>query len=221
MKNFNKIIKLLDHTFILTKPPYNILDLGTNQGNFYKSCVENLGKVNIQKYVGVEASKELYDTYLSKLISHDVIMVNAAIHNISSKEIDLYSFNNNECNNIIGEGGFIWDNSTKITKIKTITLHDIIYSNFKSIDTYIDYLKIDIEGSEYNILNDIILHLPIIKQISIEFHDFVDESYRDKTLEFIRELESNGMKLIFNNKLDYLHNTNYGDCLFINENLEL
>jgi acetyltransferase-like isoleucine patch superfamily enzyme len=75
----NKIIKLLDHTFLLSKPPYTIVDLGCNKGNFYNACVKTLGEANIEKYIGVEPNEYLYKEHLSKLVSHNVIMLNAAV----------------------------------------------------------------------------------------------------------------------------------------------
>ena len=59
----------------------------------------------------------------------------------------------------------------------------------------IDILKMDIEGSEFNVLESIFLSNIEIDQILIEFHDrlFVDGEKRRKNAENI--LRSNGFKI--------------------------
>jgi len=207
----NKIIKLLDHTFLLSKPPYTIVDLGCNKGNFYNACVKTLGEANIEKYIGVEPNEYLYKEHLSKLVSHNVIMLNAAVTGKTLEFVKLYIIDNDECSNIIGEGSFDWGQSPKETMVKNVTLPNLLCNI-----SVVDYLKIDIEGSEYDLVHQLSEVAHKIKQLSIEFHDFVDVSLRNKTYETIREIEDLGFKMICNNRLDYLHGTNYADCLFVN-----
>lgn len=73
-------------------------------------------------------------------------------------------------------GTFVSDTpkSNKIEEITTITLNDI----YNEIGTNIDCLKIDIEGSEYDIFLDE-KFIPIPKQLSIEFHEHNFKSKHD------------------------------------------
>lgn len=59
----------------------------------------------------------------------------------------------------------------------------------------IDVLKMDIEGSEYAVLNDILTSSVIIKQICIEFHHRMFKNGASKTRESIRLLKENGFEL--------------------------
>jgi len=73
-------------------------------------------------------------------------------------------------------GTFISDTpqSKRTEQITTITLNNI----YNEIGTNIDCLKIDIEGSEYDILMDDNFK-PIPKQLSIEFHEHNFKSKHD------------------------------------------
>lgn len=207
---------MLDHTFLLSKPPYTIVDLGCNKGMFYDACVKTLGAANIERYIGVEPNEHLYKEHLSKLVSHNVMMLNAAVTGKPLDFIKLYIIDNDECSNVIGGGSFDWGQSPKETMVKNITLPSLLYDL-----SLVDYLKIDIEGAEYDLIHELSDVAYKIKQLSIEFHDFVDVSLRDKTHETIRKIEDLGFKMIYNNKLDYLHGTNYADCLFVNVKKEI
>jgi hypothetical protein len=68
------------------------------------------------------------------------------------------------------------------------------------------FLKIDIEGSEYDILNDIILYSKYFSGLVIEFHSI--HLHLDKILNFINKID---LTLI------HLHGNNYAD-LDINDN---
>ena len=69
--------------------------------------------------------------------------------------------------------------------------------------TSIDLLKIDIEGFEYEVLeNCLSAHIPI-KQICVEFHDFYPEIPKKKTSAMIETLRSNGFELIHRHRNDH------------------
>lgn len=65
------------------------------------------------------------------------------------------------------------DRPCETKKVKAITLQDI----YNEIGTDIDLLKLDIEGSEYEILASID---PIPKQITVEFHQHCHPYLHDK-----------------------------------------
>ena len=73
-----------------------------------------------------------------------------------------------------------------------ISLNDILKNMEKNI-----FLKIDIEGSEYRILDEIIKNHYKINGLVIEFHDF--DLHYDKVKKFISELNFNLVHLHVNN----------------------
>lgn len=67
------------------------------------------------------------------------------------------------------------------------------------INTYPIFLKIDIEGSEYQILDELVLHANIISGLVIEFHDI--NIFFDKIYKFVQD---------FDLKLVHIHGNNFG-----------
>jgi FkbM family methyltransferase len=93
--------------------------------------------------------------------------------------------------------------------VKCITLDDI----YAEIGTSIDVLKLDIEGAEYTVLENI---EPIPKQITVEFHQHCHHKLHDKYID----------KVINHLCKDYALNLyitdpryKYNDCLFIRKDL--
>jgi len=62
--------------------------------------------------------------------------------------------------------------------------------------TKIDILKMDIEGAEYAVLEDILNSGIQIKQLLIEFHDRFVSKGRSKTINAIKQLRSNGFEIV-------------------------
>lgn len=63
----------------------------------------------------------------------------------------------------------------------------------------IDILKIDIEGSEYNVIDDIYNSRPVIKVICVEFDEVfnaIDKNYINRIKDSINKLNSIGYKII-------------------------
>ena len=71
------------------------------------------------------------------------------------------------------------------------------------VHTKIDLLKMDIEGFEYEVIDDILQKSLDIKQICIEFHHFMPHIKREKTLKAIANLKAAGFELIYKTKFDY------------------
>lgn len=67
----------------------------------------------------------------------------------------------------------------------------------------IDILKIDIEGFEYAVLDDILKNSLRIKQICVEFHEFGNRKYKKLKKHFVKKLKNEGYKLIFKDMNDY------------------
>ena len=61
--------------------------------------------------------------------------------------------------------------------------------------TNIDFLKMDIEGSEYGVLESIIDTNICINQILIEFHDRFFKNGKDKSINAVKRLKANGYEI--------------------------
>jgi FkbM family methyltransferase len=68
---------------------------------------------------------------------------------------------------------------------------------------FIDLLKIDIEGFEYEVLESCLAERIPIKQICVEFHDFFPEIPKARTKGMIRALKSRGFDLIHRHRHDH------------------
>ena len=82
-------------------------------------------------------------------------------------------------------------------KSGSISLIDVLNTTNQKLDIF---LKIDIEGSEYRILEEIILNSKIINGIAIEFHDA--DINIDKIVNFVDRLEL---------KLVHIHPNNFAE----------
>jgi FkbM family methyltransferase len=67
----------------------------------------------------------------------------------------------------------------------------------------VELLKIDIEGFEYEVIEDIVDSRVDIRQIAVEFHDFYPNIRREKTLRAIELLKENGYILYHKRGHDY------------------
>jgi len=67
----------------------------------------------------------------------------------------------------------------------------------------IDLLKMDIEGFEYEVIEDILQKSLDIRQICLEFHHFMRGISRRKTLKAIAGLKAAGFVLIYKTRFDY------------------
>jgi FkbM family methyltransferase len=67
----------------------------------------------------------------------------------------------------------------------------------------IDLLKMDIEGSEYDVIDDIVQSGLDIGQLCVEFHHFMSEISLVRTLRALRLLRSRGLRLAHKHGCDY------------------
>ena len=92
--------------------------------------------------------------------------------------------------------------SGSINKINSIEIKNSIKLNFDSLNNLmklnghnkIDVLKMDIEGSEYDVIDSILTDKIEIDQILVEFHPHLIQNGRSKTKNSIKKLENIGYK---------------------------
>jgi FkbM family methyltransferase len=194
---------IMEHTFFdeLFNDEIIVIDLGACKGEF----ISELSKqYKIKKAVLVEANPNNF-----KLLGNDenYILYNNIINNKNDDTQIFYEDINSPYN---GSNVFNYFNGIR-HEIKTITLDEILIQN--NID-YVDILKIDIEGSEYDVLPSISNEIyDKIRQITVEFHDFIDDELKLKTESIITKLKSFGF-LVKSKPIVYMKNSQNYDVIF-------
>lgn len=117
----------------------------------------------------------------------DITLINAALARTSGK-INFYGDLNGECpdargNSIIDSWGLQRKTSTKIV-VESVSLSQYI-------NCEVDFLKLDIEGAEEQVIEEIKDHLHFIKSIAIEVHQTNQMSDLNDVKKIISLLESN------------------------------
>lgn len=183
--DISMLVEIWHHEFY--NPPFlqinendTVFDIGGNNGFFtvYAGIKAKNGKVFV-----FEPVKELYEKIktnveLNKLINVNV--ENIAISNKNTVEKFFISKEHNGCHSMYKRS----ENDEQI-KVKNLKLED--YCLKKKID-HIDFLKLDCEGAEY----DIVLNLTSefvskIKRISLEYHDDIIKHRHEEIVEFLKE----------------------------------
>jgi len=84
--------------------------------------------------------------------------------------------------------------SEKTVRVKVKTLGDLMRDN---AHTSIDLLKLDIEGAEYDVIDNILKSGIRIHQLLIEFHHRFPEHSIDKTRDTVKKLNDGGFLLFY------------------------
>lgn len=203
-----KEIIIKEHTFIdkdFHLNPPNIVDLGACQGEFTLGVLEKFG--GIEKCILVEANPTNFNSIPDSLKNQFIV-----INNFISFEGEGYSKFIEDPNSPYNGTNFFNYFSEGISHdIKKISLNDI--RNNYDLEK-IDILKIDIEGSEYEILESMdYKDFDGIDQITVEFHDFLDPLLSERTERIVDKIKKIGYKII-NKGTDYKFGSSYYDTLF-------
>lgn len=192
-----------EHTFFddMFNQEIVLIDLGACMGEFTNELNR---RYKIKKAILVEANPNNFRLLPNK---DNYVLHNKIVSTRSGETFPFYEDLTSPYN-----GSMVFEGVNRVVhNIETISLDDIIMEN--NI-TNIDILKIDIEGSEYDILtetSDEILNM--CKQITIEFHDFLDLSLKPKTLEIIKRFENLGFSMI-SSSASWGYGTDHYDVLF-------
>ncbi|MCG8580170.1 MAG: FkbM family methyltransferase [Bacteroidales bacterium] len=170
-----------------------VIDIGANVGFFSLFAANNLGEKS--QVIAIEPEKENYSV-LTENTKHEekIKLINAAI---SSKSGHDYLYLKNSLNSSL----MYAEKACKI-EVQTQTLEEVIGRyDLKRID----FLKIDCEGAEYEIIENLAPEIfKIIKVISLEFHD--NRSSQECGNTIVELLERNGFEI---KKFSY-SSTNFG-----------
>lgn len=160
-----------------TKEPL-IIDCGANIGLsiiYFKRLYKDA------KIIAFEPDPKIFGYLTHNIASFgfdNVKLINKALWS-SETELEFYSEG--------ADGGRIKEakDREKIVKIKTEKLS-------KYLSQKVDFLKIDIEGAEYEVLNECKEMLRNVKNIFVEYHSFVDK--RQNLWEILKILEEGGFR---------------------------
>jgi len=173
-----------------------IIDLGSSIGIFSAIALTNNPNLKI---ITVEMAESFYNVCSNTFKDYpNVTTLNNAVHIESDKDIVYYTDNENSENlgNSIIKNQYDYLNATIEKSIKTISIEDIIKRY--DIDK-VSLLKMDIEGAEYDIIENITDEtLSKIDRIHLEFHDI---NYIFRRFNIIDKLCRNGFRFetLYNN----------------------
>lgn len=159
-----------------------VVDLGANTGSFSFEISKAIRNT-------CYAVEPVFESF-SKINQENVVALNYAISNIDMP-VDLFISNNPEASSVIHNFENRWGQIKKI-KVEGITFKTLL-NKLKIENKVIDILKIDIEGAELEFIDslteDVVKN---VKQITIEFHDWLDEKLCERTDSAINKLMAFG-----------------------------
>jgi FkbM family methyltransferase len=200
------LINIKEHTFIdkgFSERKAVIVDLGACLGEFTREFSERFN--GIEKSILIEANPTNFN------LIEEMENVNKLNRFISTVPEGFEIFREDPKSPYNGTSMFTYFENPVEHKIERITVDKIleIYNIEK-----IDILKIDIEGAEYDLLENISQKtLDKIDQITVEFHDFLDPDLKLRTDSIVNKIRSMGYSVI-SNRLDYKYGSDYYDTLF-------
>jgi len=174
---FNKIIESEDnHHFIRYNKEVNIIDLGYHDGSFEECIKDNF--ISYQ-YIGVEANPIFKSRHKAKLFYY-------CISKNSGEMVDFYL----DEENTMASSQMFKNEKSRLIQVKTISLKDLYnLSKFQ----YVEILKVDIEGSEFEILNseNIKFLSNNTAQVIVEFDDWINPKLKPEKIKIINKFKEN------------------------------
>jgi FkbM family methyltransferase len=157
-----------------------IIDCGSNFGLSIIYFLRNYKKCEI---LGFEADPIVFESLTQNLKSYDSLNYKVLNYALWDKE-GFLNFNNTG-----DDSGSLVNNSHSDSQlvVKTVLLSNYIKNR------QVDFLKIDIEGAELKVIEEIKDCLGLVKNIFIEFHSFVGQKQNLSTI--IKILEEKGFRI--------------------------
>ncbi len=209
----HRLINLSGHYFIDNFNEDSVLvDLGGYMGHFSHQFLE---RYPLSRVILIEPNPDAADHCLTRFIGNSSIEVIRAAIGPHRKEREKFYVNddNTKASTLLET---LWHKCGCNSKchsihVAVITLNEILQMIPSKT---IDLLKVDIEGSEWDLIRNISKEQARhIKQISIEFHDFADPSLRRETEHSIHALHDLGFSSLSWHSC-HMHGSPFMDALF-------
>lgn len=189
MQNFNEIFTDEVYKFQSTKDEPFIIDCGSNIGLSILYFKQMYPKAII---LGFEPDPYLFNELKNHLASYrfqDVILTQKAVW----KQDGTLRFHQDKSlgGRLIGD-----DSKQSFIQVQTIRLKD-------HLNQYVDFLKIDIEGAEYDVLIDCAENLENVENIFIEYHGQSKNRFQFRHL--LKILEDSGFNYYIKEALPVIH----------------
>jgi len=165
-----------------------IIDLGANKGSFYRVMRDHFNSI----CYAIEASPALFMQLPS---GENIHPFNYAIGK-KNGFAELYLSEEPEANSLQPVIASKWGLTGTVT-VPAITLEKFLED--EQVQLPVDLLKIDIEGAEVDVINTLpVSILSQVKQIPVEFHDFLNFSaeYNDGMRKALEKLKQNNFLVI-------------------------
>ena len=183
-----------------------IVDIGAHYGYF--SIFANLNSGKESKIISIEPNKENYKRFQQNIKSNNIENITPLNFAIADKSghTKLYK-GANKNSSILSTYSLINSNISEAVEMKT--LEDIVKE--QGLEK-IDFLKIDCEGSEYDILENLPKTVyDMITTISMEFHDLRSDKYTGEHI--INTLTLNGFDVVKYKYEETVWGLNYGKII--------
>jgi FkbM family methyltransferase len=163
-------------------PDSVVIDLGANEGLFSKEIHQLCGC----KCFVIEPNSRLYEHINGDFITKFCCAITSV-----DGPIDFYISNNKEASSIIKDFETEWGMQEKQT-IEGLSLPTFM-KRLDLGDKDVEILKVDIEGAELDVIESLTANdVRRIKQITIEFHDWLNMELHGRTVRAINKLVSLG-----------------------------
>lgn len=179
----------------------NIVDVGC--GFEAELSVTMIKKFNVNAFAVDPTLKHAHFLHEIEKIHHPNFHYLQYALSASNGETTFFEAENCESGSLLSTHKNIQTDLTHEYKVKLIDL-PTLFSTI-GLDS-IDFLKIDIEGAEYTLFNEINLKsLQIVKQLFIEFHHVSVQGYTKRdSLKIVKLIEEEGFKSFSYDGLNYL-----------------
>lgn len=180
--NYEEFFVIKKYKKFFKKQFKNIVDVGANVGVFINYILEEQLS---DKIIAVECDPQsLKDLYKNFKREYRIKIINKALGTREEKTLFFHNPENPVISTTIPKENF------KKIEVETITINNLV----KELE-FIDLLKIDIEGAEYSIFENMDDNLfSKINNIFVECHFFEDDS-KNKFDLMVKKIEENGFKV--------------------------
>jgi FkbM family methyltransferase len=187
-----------------------VVDLGANVGRF---AAEFLALYPSARLLLVEGDPYLTDILQRAFAGRPAVQLfRGLVGPTCSKSTRFFLCKVPEGNSVVARFSNAWaPGESREIQVEMITLA-ALFELAKC--EQIDLLKVDIEGSEWDVLGSLTeQQAQIVRQISVEFHDFMDPRLRPRTELCIARLKELGYSVLCRST-DRVQGSPYFDCLF-------